>query len=88
MGEHPRRHLAGFKGVLQADAYSGFAKLYETGADGVARIREAACWAHLRRDFHDVWKATGSPIARDALERIGQLYDIEREIAGASAVRR
>jgi hypothetical protein len=65
-------------GVLQADAYGGFAKLYEAGADGAVRIREAACWAHLRRDFHDVWKATGSPIARDALARIGRLYDIER----------
>ena len=87
-GEHPRGHLAGFAGVLQADAYGGFAKLYEAGADGVPRIREAACWAHLRRDFHDLWKATGSPLAREALERIGRLYDIEREIAGRPAERR
>jgi transposase len=87
-GEHPRGHLAGFSGVLQADAYSGFAKLYEAGVDGVRRIREAACWAHLRRDFHDVWKATSSPIAREALERIGQLYDVERGIAGWPAERR
>jgi transposase len=87
-GEHPRGHLAGFAGVLQADAYGGFAKLYEAGADGVPRIREAACWAHLRRDFHDLWKATGSPIAREALERIGRLYDVEREIAGRPAERR
>ena len=48
----------------------------------MARVREAACWAHLRRDFHDVWKATDSPIARDALERIGALYDIEAAING------
>ena len=47
-----------------------------------ARAREAACWAHLRRDFHDVWKATGSPIAREALERVGALYDIEAAING------
>lgn len=88
-GEHPQRHLAGFSGILQADAYGGFAKLYEaTVPDATPRVREAACWAHLRRDFHDIWKATGSPIARDALERIGRLYDIEREIAGQPAERR
>jgi transposase len=84
-GEHPRAHLSGFHGVLQADAYSGFQKLYVAGADGDRRIREAACWAHLRRDFHDIWKTTGSPMAREALERIGALYDIEREVAGTSA---
>jgi len=50
-------------------------------------VREAACWAHLCRDFHDVWKATGSPVAKDALDRIGRLYDIEREIVGQSAER-
>jgi transposase len=43
---------------------------------------------HLRRDFHDLWKATGSPIAREALERIGRLYDVERGIAGRPAERR
>ena len=88
-GEHPRRHLAGFAGVLQADAYAGFRKLYEADADGdPPNIREAACWAHLRRDFHDVWQATGSPIAKEALERIGALYDIERGITGQPAARR
>jgi transposase len=86
--EHPRRHLAAFRGVLQADAYGGFARLYDAGPDGVPHIYEAACWAHLRRAFHDVFKATGSPIARDALERIGRLYDVEREIAGQAAERR
>ncbi len=67
------------------DGYKGYAKLYEPGPDGDARFREAACWAHLRRDFHDVWTATGSAIAREALDRIGVLYDIEREIAGQPA---
>jgi transposase len=84
-GEHPQRHLAAFNGVLQADAYAGFKKLYAPGADGAPRIREAACWAHLRRDFHDLWKTTGSPIAKEALDQIGALYDIERDIAGKSA---
>lgn len=70
------------------DPGAGFAKLYEPPDDGEPRVREAACWAHLRRDFHDVWTATGSPIAREALERIGALYDIEREITGQSAEQR
>jgi hypothetical protein len=81
-------HLAGFAGILQADAYAGFKELYRPDAGGAVRIREAACWAHLRRDFHDVWTSTGSPIAKEALEKIGALYDIEREINGRSADQR
>ncbi|OZA07271.1 MAG: hypothetical protein B7Y02_14265, partial [Rhodobacterales bacterium 17-64-5] len=53
--------------------------------DGTARFREAACWAHLRRVCHDIWAATRSEIARVALDRIGALYDIEREITGQPA---
>lgn len=81
-GEHPQRHLAGFSGILQADAYSGFKALYAPDASGKPRIHEAACWAHLRRDFFDVHTATKSEIAREALDRIGDLYDIERQIKG------
>lgn len=84
-GEHPQGHLASFSGILQADAYAGFRKLYEASAEGAPRIREAACWAHLRRDFHDVWKATDSSIAKEALDRIGVLYDVERRITGQPA---
>lgn len=69
---HPHRHLAEFSGILQADAYTGFKALYEPDATGAVRIREAACWAHLRRDFHDVWTGTKSEIAREALDRIGR----------------
>ena len=56
-GEHPRGHLAKPEGVLQADAYAGFKEFYEQRADGTQQFREAACWAHLRRDFNDVWTA-------------------------------
>jgi transposase len=87
-GEHVRTHLRNSGGILQADAYPGFNDLYEPGADGSPQFREAACWAHLRRDFHDVWTGTKSEIAREALERIGALYDIEREIAGQPAAAR
>ena len=78
--EHVRNHLADARGILQADGYKGYAKLYAPGADGVPPLREAACWAHLRRDFHDFWVSTKSEIAREALDRIGKLYDIERDI--------
>jgi transposase len=87
-GEHPRKHLKTSAGILQADAYTGFKALYETRPDGNAQFREAACWAHLRRDFHDIWTATKSEIAKEALDRIGQLYDIEREIRGLPADQR
>jgi transposase len=84
-GEHPRKHLEKSSGILQADAYTGFKELYERRADGSAQFREAACWAHLRRDFHDVWTSDKSGIAKEALDRIGKLYDIERQLAGQSA---
>ena len=84
-GEHPRKHLTNSAGILQADAYTGFKALYEARADGSAQFREAACWAHLRRDFHDIWTANKSAIAKEALDWIGQFYDIEREIKGLCA---
>ena len=76
-GEHPHRHLAEFKGTLQADAYAGFNRLYDSG-----RIQEAACWAHVRRKFFDLHEAHASPTTKEALERIGSLYAIESEIRG------
>jgi transposase len=84
-GEHVRHHLQNSSGILQADAYAGFNVLYEKPPNGSRQFREAACWAHLRRDFHDVWTSDKSQIAREALDRIGALYDIEREIAGQPA---
>lgn len=76
-GEHPQRHLAHFKGVLQADAFAGFAPLYLGGA-----IQEAACWAHVRRKFYDLHKAQASPLAAEALKQIGMLYTVEESIRG------
>jgi hypothetical protein len=77
--ERPRAHLRAFSGILQADAYSGFTPLYAEG-----RVREAACWAHARRKYYDVYAMDRSPTAAEALVRIGQLYAIEREIRGHS----
>ena len=79
-GEHPQRHLERFKGVLQADAFSGYNKLYESGD-----IVEAACWAHARRKFVDVEKDGKSPVALEAIGRIQQLYAIESRIRGKPA---
>jgi transposase len=76
-GEHPRKHLREFRGTLQADGYAGFHHLYDSG-----HIREAACWAHARRKFHDIYQANGSPIAHEALTRIGALYAIEDDLRG------
>ena len=83
--EHVLSHLANARGILQADGYKGYAKLYEPQSDGSPRLHEAACWAHLRRDFHDFWTSTKSEIAREALDRIGKFYDIERDINGQAA---
>jgi transposase len=76
-GEHPQQHLANYKGILQADAFAGFNRLYESGA-----IQEAPCMAHIRRKFFDLVKAHNSPIAAEAVMRIAALYVIEKQIKG------
>ena len=77
-GEHPRAQLADFHGFLQADGYSGFGPLYEVANGQPATVTEVACWAHVRRYFYDIHVATNAPIAGEALQRIGQLFDVER----------
>lgn len=76
---HPREHLQSFNGVLQADGYAGFDALYERTP---MPLLEAACWAHVRRKFYEIHVAADSPIALEALERIGSLYHIEGDIRG------
>lgn len=78
-GERPREHLQRFRGILQADAYGGFDGLYDRRDDPLI---EAACWAHARRKFFEIYESTSSPIAQEALERIGKLYKIEEQICG------
>lgn len=75
--ERPVSHLQHFKGVLHVDGYAGFEQLTAKGD-----IVLAACWAHTRRKFYDVAEATGSPLAAEALRRIGELYAIEAEVRG------
>jgi transposase len=84
-GEHPESHLKSFSGILQADGYAGFDRLYQ---DKDERIREAACWAHVRRKFYEIYESNGSPVAAEALARIGKLYEIEKAIGGRAAEER
>ena len=100
-GEHPERHLSTFSGVLQADAYGGYSRLYEAGRSP-GPILEAACWSHARRKFFvlaDIEASARrrssnktpspiSPLALEAVRRIDALFDIEREINGLDANRR
>src|SRR3954469_3420015 len=85
-GEHPAAHLAEFQGVLQVDGYAGFKSLLENRPAG--EIRLAFCWAHCRRRFYEIHQATGSPLAEEALRRIGELYEVEAEVRGRPAEER
>jgi transposase len=76
-GEHPAKHLRHYQGYFQADAYAGYDRIYEQG-----RIIEVGCWAHGRRKVFDVFEATKSPIAAEALDWIKRLYAIEAGIRG------
>jgi transposase len=76
-GEHPTAHMATFTGFLQADGYAGFDLLYKPARSKPGPITEVACWAHCRRKIFDVWEATKSPVAKEALDRIAAIYVIE-----------
>jgi transposase len=97
-GEHPERHLKGFVGVLQADAYGGYNRLYRSDRRS-GPIIEALCWSHGRRKFFELADIAAnarrgknaapiSPIALEAVKRIDAIFDIEREINGVSAEQR
>jgi transposase len=86
-GEHPARHLAGYAGVLQADAYAGFGGLYD-GKRKPGPVIEAACWSHGRRHFFELADLKKAPLAVEAVRRIDELFAIERRINGVSAADR
>jgi transposase len=83
-GTHPERHLSSYAGLMQADAYAGFNRLYE-GVRKPGPIIEAACWAHARRKYFDLARLAHAPIAIEAVKRIDELFAIEREINGLAA---
>src|SRR5204863_212076 len=53
-----------------------------------ATVTEVACWAHVRRYFYDIHVASNAPIADEALQRIGLLFDVERTAMGRSPEQR
>jgi transposase len=90
--QHPERHLRDYAGILQADAYAGFNRLYQAGRKP-GPITEASCWAHGRRKFFELADVTAkargelaviAPLAFEAVKRIDAIFDIEREINGQS----
>jgi transposase len=80
-GEHPARHLAGYAGILQADAYAGFNELYDAKRRP-GPITEAACWSHGRRHFFELADLRKAPLAIEVVHRIDAIFAIEREING------
>ena len=95
---HPNRHLAGWQGILQADAYGGYNDLYR-GDRVPGPVLSALCWSHARRKFfeladikrnarqkkpaHDI-----SPVALEAVKKIDAIFDIERQINGLDVASR
>jgi transposase len=86
--KHPTAHMAAFTGFLQADGYAGFEALYDPARTKPGPITEVACLAHCRRKFYDVWEATKSPVAKEALDRIAAVYAIEEKARFAPAAER
>ena len=92
-GQHPEAHLADYAGILQADAYSGFAGLYTPTRAGGA-VTEALCWAHARRKFYELadlaraGKAPPAPLAVEAVRQIDTIFAHERDSNGRAAADR
>jgi transposase len=97
-GAHVEAHLARWSGVLQADAYSGYNRLYAPDRMP-SPILEAGCWSHARRPFFALAdieasarrKAEGkgpapiSPLALEIVQLMDRLFEIERGINGNTA---
>ncbi|MGY3488013.1 hypothetical protein ACVW1C_005896 [Bradyrhizobium sp. USDA 4011] len=86
-GDHPQSHLAGYVGLMQADAFDGYNQLYKAQRKP-APILEAACWSYGRRKFFDLAKSGEAPIASEAVRRIDILFEIERTINGKTPEQR
>jgi len=86
-GQHPRRHLATYSGILQADAYAGFADLYRAGRHPGSVI-EAGCWAHGRRKLFELAEIAHAPLAVEAVRRIDAIFAVERTMIGLPAMER
>jgi len=78
---HSNRHLAGYGGILQADAYAGLGDLYHPAREP-GPITEAGCWAHGRRKLFELTEVAKAPLAADAVRRIDGIFAVERTING------
>jgi len=87
--EHAHALLGSCRGFLHADGYAGFNNLFaDDPKTGKPRLTEVACWAHARRNIYEVYESTASPLAKEALERIAELFAIEARINGRSPAER
>lgn len=82
-GDRPKRHLAGFNGVLQVDGYAAYNQL-EKAPDANAGIQLAGCWAHVRRKFYDLHANNSSPVATQTVEIMSTLWHHEDKVRGQS----
>ena len=73
-GEHARAFLGDWKGSLICDDYAGYKQSIAGG------VTEVGCLAHARRKFFDLHVANKSQVAQSALQQIGTIYEIEREL--------
>ncbi|NYT79883.1 IS66 family transposase, partial [Alcaligenaceae bacterium] len=78
-GEHARAFLGEWRGNLVVDDYAGYKQGFSQG------ITEIGCMAHARRKFFDLHVANQSQLAKQALDYIGELYEIERETKALDA---
>jgi transposase len=85
--EHAIRPLAGFKGVLQVDAYAAYNALADPARAG-GPVTLAYCWSHVRRHFYEIAQGGNAPIAEEALARITALFGLERTIRGKAPEQR
>jgi transposase len=83
---HATTLLGNYRGILQCDGYGAYKKLGGSKS-AVPPVTLAFCWSHVRRGFYDLAK-TKAPIAIEALQRIGALYEIEARVRGKTAAER
>jgi hypothetical protein len=85
--EHAEALLGSCRGFLHADGYSGWHQLFARDPiTELPRLTEVACWAHARRQIYEFYESTKAPLAREALERMAPLFEIETRINGETAL--
>lgn len=73
--KYPEAYLSGWSGSLVSDGYAAYYPLNNGG-----NVVNVACWAHVRRGFADLFKASQEPRAETALKMLSELYQLEKRI--------